>query len=36
MPMNVMKTRNEPYVEQSLEATRSIEYQLLNMKSELE
>ncbi len=34
--MNVMKKRNEPYVEQSLEATRSIEYQLLNMKNELE
>lgn len=36
MRKNVMKKHNEPYVDQSLEATRSIEYQLLNMKENLE
>ena len=34
--MNIMKKDNEPVVDQSLEATRNIEFQLLNMKKELE
>ena len=34
--MNIMKKDKEPVVEQSLEATRNIEFQLLNMKKELE
>lgn len=36
MAINILKKNNEPVVEQSLEATRNIEYQLLNMKNELE
>jgi HSP20 family molecular chaperone IbpA len=36
MKANILKKRNEPYVDQSLETTRSIEYQLLDMKKNLE
>lgn len=36
MPKNILRKFHDPAVDQSLEATRSIEFQLLNMKNELE
>jgi HSP20 family protein len=36
MTMNILKKSNEPVVDQSLESTRNIEFQLLSMKKELE
>jgi HSP20 family protein len=36
MTMNILKKNNEPVVDQSLESTRNIEFQLLSMKKELE
>ena len=36
MTVNLLKKGTGPVVDQSLEATRSIEYQLLNMKQEME
>lgn len=36
MNLNILKKNNDPVVEQSLETTRNIEFQLLNMKKELD
>jgi HSP20 family molecular chaperone IbpA len=36
MNLNILKKNNEPVVDQSLETTRNIEFQLLNMKKELQ
>jgi HSP20 family protein len=36
MDINILKKNNEPVVDQSLETTRNIEFQLLNVKKELE